>query len=59
MTRYRIIHTNIVCDGMLYNDALLTIEQLKDAHPDDDYDVEEYNFVPPDAKRYGRDPDLH
>ena len=44
---------------MLYNDALLTIEQLKDAHPDDDYDVEEYNFVPPDAKRYGRDPDLH
>ena len=59
MIRYRIIHKDIVCDGMLYNDALEALIQFQNAHPDNDYDVEEYNFVPPAAKRYGRDPDLH
>ena len=59
MLIFRIIHTDTVCDGMLYDDALLTIQQLRDAYPDNEYEIEEYNYVPPDAKRYGRDPDLH
>jgi hypothetical protein len=44
---------------MMYDDALLTIQQLRAAYPDNEYEIEEYNYVPPDAKRYGRDPDLH
>ena len=59
MLRYRIIHTDTVCDGMMYDDALLTIQQLRAAYPDNEYEIEEYNYVPPDANRYGRDPDLH
>ena len=59
MLRYRIIHTDTVCDGMMYDDALLTIQQLRAAYPDNEYEIEEYNYVPPDAKRYGRDPYLH
>ena len=59
MLRYRIIHTDTVCDGMMYDDALLTIQQLRAAYPDNEYEIEKYNYVPPDAKRYGRDPDLH
>ena len=59
MIKYRIIHTNTVCDGMSYDDALSTLQQLRDAYPDYEYDIEEYNYVSPDAKRYGRDPDLH
>ena len=59
MIRYRIIHTDMVCDGMMYDDALLTLQQLQDTNPDIEYEIEEYNYVPPDAKRYGRDPDLH
>ena len=44
---------------MSYDDALSTLQQLRDAYPDYEYDIEEYNYVSPDAKRYGRDPDLH
>ena len=59
MLRYRIIHTDMVCDGMCYDDALLTLQQLRAAYPDNEYDLEEYNYVPPEGKRLGRDPDLH
>ena len=49
----------MVCDGMCYDDALLTLQQLRAAYPDNEYDLEEYNYVPPEGKRLGRDPDLH
>lgn len=49
----------MVCDGMCYNDALLTLQQLQDAYPDNEYEIEEYNYVSPEGKRLGRDPDLH
>jgi len=59
MIRYRIIHTNMVCDGMMYDDALLTLQQLQDTNPDIEYEIEEYNYVLAEHKGLGRDPDLH
>ena len=59
MIRYRIIHTDMVCDGMMYDDALLTLQQLQDTNPDIEYELEEYNYVPAEHKGLGRDPDLH
>jgi hypothetical protein len=59
MIRYKIIHTDLVCDGMSYNDALVTAEQLRHTYPDIEYEVVEYDYIPSEYKRLGRDPDLH
>ena len=57
--KYKIVRKDVVCDTMHENEALVTLMQLKDCNPDIDYEVVEYDFVPPEAKRLGRDPDLH
>jgi len=49
----------MVCDGMMYDDALLTLQQLQDTNPDIEYEIEEYNYVLAEHKGLGRDPDLH
>ena len=41
------------------NVAQETLAQLRDCNPDIEYEVIEYDFVPSEAKRMGRDPDLH
>ncbi len=59
MIRYRIIQKDIVCDGMMKNDALEALQQFQSAHPDLKYDIEEYTYVPPEGRGLGRDPELH
>ena len=57
--KYKIIRKDIVCDNMDGNVAQETLAQLRDCNPNIEYEVIEYDFVPPEAKRMGRDPDLH
>ena len=65
MLRYRIFQNDglglgrQVCDGMLEIEARELMFQLQDTYPDNNYEIEEYNFVPLEGKGIGRDPDLH
>ena len=65
MIKYRIFQNDAlglgrqVCDGMLKIDAQSLLMQLRSTYPDNYYEIEEYNFVPPEGKGIGRDPDLH
>tara|TARA_Y100000590_G_scaffold327609_1_gene371950 strand:+ start:822 stop:992 length:171 start_codon:yes stop_codon:yes gene_type:complete len=56
MKKYRIIHTDILCDGMDKNQALETLQMFQSNTPNKKYEIEEYY---PEANRIGRDPDLH
>ncbi len=57
-TKYKITSIQKVVDCLSYDEALVVMEMLKDKEPDTQYSLEEYNWYP-DAKRMGRDPDLH
>lgn len=69
MKRYRIILydigpswqivPNTVCEGMLDTDARDLMMQLQNINPNNSYEIEEYNLIPPEGKGIGRDPDLH
>ena len=59
MIRYRIIQKDIVCDGMMHNDAMEALLQIQDANPKSKYDIEEYDYTPAEGKGLGRDPALH
>ena len=56
MIRYRIIQKDIVCDGMMHNDAMEALLQIQDANPKSKYDIEEYDYTPAEGKGLGRDP---
>ena len=57
--KYKIIRKDIVCHTMHENEAHETLMQLRECNPDIDYEVVEYNFIPAEVKRMGRDTDLH
>lgn len=65
MIRYRIFHNDDlgmgrqVCDGLLDFEARDLVMQLKNTYPNNDYEIEKYNLIPPEGKGIGRDPDLH
>jgi|TARA_B100001094_G_C17554110_1_gene495145 hypothetical protein len=59
MLRYRVIEKQIVTDGMTANEAAETLMVLQDSDPKKLFVIEEYNFISPEGKRLGRDPDLH
>ena len=59
MIRYRIIPKDTVCDVMLDTEARALMMQLKDTNPDNSYEIEKYNFIPPEGKGIARDQDLH
>ena len=57
--KYKIIRKDIVCHTMHEYEAHEMLMQLRDSTPDIEYEVVKYDFIPPEAKRMGRDPDLH
>ena len=57
--KYKIIRKDIVCHTMHEYEAHEMLMQLSDPNPDIEYEVVKYDFIPPEAKRMGRDPDLH
>jgi hypothetical protein len=59
MIRYRIVQKDTVCEGMLIDGAQETLQQLESAFPDKKYAIEDYQYVSPEGKGIGRDPDLH
>ena len=59
MKKYRIIQKDILCDGMEKNEALETLQMFQSNTPDKKYEIEEYDYIPPEGKGMGRDPDLH
>ena len=65
MIRYRIFHNDDlgmgrqICDGLRDFEAHDLVMQLKNAYPNNDYEIEKYNLIPPEGKGIGRDPDLH
>ena len=54
--KYRIILKDILCDGMDENEVREALQMFQSNTPDKKYEIEEYD---PQAKRMGRDPDLH
>ena len=52
------IEKEIVAENMDEEEAQTVVAMLQDQHPKQTYDIEEYNWAP-EAKRLGRDPDLH
>ena len=57
--KYKIIRKDIVCHTMHEYEAHEMLMQLRDSNPDIEYEVVKYDFIPPEAKRMVRDPDLH
>ena len=56
MTLYRIISKNILCDGLTQEDAQTALEMFREQKGLPNLEIEDYN---PEAKRLGRNPDLH
>ena len=52
------IEKEIVAENLDEEEAQTVVAMLQDQHPKQKYDIEEYNWAP-NAKRLGRDPDLH
>ena len=59
MIKYRIIQKDIVVDALDELEALETLQILISNNPDKKYCTEEYEWINPEGKRYGRNPDLH
>ena len=59
MKKYRIIQKDIVHDVMNELESLEALQMLISLNPDKKYSIEEYEWVQPEDKLYGRDPDLH
>jgi hypothetical protein len=57
--RYRIIQRTVVADCLLESAALEMLMQIQDADPTKEHVIEEYQYVPPEGKGMGRDPELH
>ena len=59
--RYRILQKqDVVGDGFFnYEAAYELFVQLKDTYPDKEYEIEKYQYISPEGKLFGRDPDLH
>ena len=58
-TRYRIIQKTVLADCLLDPAAQDMIMQIRDADPTKEYVIEEYQYVQPEHKGMGRDPDIH
>jgi len=58
MKRYRIITKEILVDNVYDQEEALTIVQMF-AEKGVKAEYEPFDFVPEEAKRMGRDPDLH
>jgi len=59
MIKYRIIQKDIVLEAMDELEALEALQMIIALNPDKKYCTEEYEWVQPEGKLYGRDPDLH
>lgn len=59
--RYRILlKQDVVYDCFFnYEAAYELFVQLKDIDPDKEYEIEKYQYISPEGKLLGRDPDLH
>ena len=60
MIKYRVVETTreIVFECLSYDEAYMCLSNMLDAGRTD-VTVEEYEWLPQEAKRLGRDPDLH
>jgi hypothetical protein len=58
MIKYRIFSKETIVDNMDQEEALTCVEILRQNNPENQYDIEEYNWSHVE-KRMGRDPDLH
>ena len=60
MKKYRVVETikNIVFEDLNYDEAHQCMATLVDSARQG-LEVEEYEWLPQEAKRLGRDPDLH
>jgi hypothetical protein len=59
MIKYRVIKKEPVFQHMDQEEALSCISQLRENDPHSEYDIEDYDWIPPEKRRLGRDPDLH
>jgi hypothetical protein len=59
MIKYRIIQKDIVADAMDELEASEILQMFIANNPDKKYCTEEYEWINPEGKRYGRNPDLH
>ena len=59
MIKYRVINKVVHADDLNIEEALMTADILRANNPGVIYDIEDYNWVSPEGKRLGRDPDLH
>jgi hypothetical protein len=60
MIKYRVVETTreIVFECLSYDEAHVCLANMLDSGRTD-VTVEEYEWLPQEAKRLGRDPDLH
>jgi hypothetical protein len=58
MIKYRIFSKEIIVNNIDQEEALTSVEMLRQNNPDTLYGIEEYNWSHVE-KRLGRDPDLH
>lgn len=59
MIKYRVIERQTIWDGMDKTEATEMLIALRSTKPNQRFDMEEYNWIAPEGKRLGRDPDLH
>ena len=59
MIKYRIIKKDVVIDKLTADDAQELLMMQQNADPQNEYDVEQYEWIDPTYKRLGRDPALH
>ena len=41
------------------NEVREALQMFQSANPKKTYEIEEYDYIPPEGKGMGRDPDLH
>ena len=60
MQKYRVVKTNVEClfDNLTVDEANYALANLMDAGTTG-CSVEKYDWIAPEGKRLGRDPDLH
>ena len=60
MQKYRVVKTNVEClfDNLTEDEANYALANLMDVGTTG-CSIEKYDWIPPEAKRLGRDPDLH
>mgnify|MGYP007004451231 CR=1 FL=1 len=59
MIKYRVITKEVIIESLSQEEALMSIDLLHSNNSGVTYYIEEYNWIAPDNKRLGRDPDLH